>query len=63
MQATIRENDVYCRIEFEIIAGCKYNRTRFIMRTFCEKMTNSFRLTTGLAETIGMFTNLMEINI
>jgi len=47
--------------EFEIVAGCKYSRISLIMRTFCEKMTNSFRLTAGLA--IHMFTNLMDISI
>jgi len=34
-----------------------------IMRTFGEKLINSFRLTAGLAETIGKFTNLMQISI
>jgi len=42
----VRENDVYCGTDFEIITGCKCIRRSFTMGTlFCEKMTNTFGLT------------------
>jgi len=49
-------------VGLSLAASTAEQQLRF-MRIFCEEMVNSFMFTAGLPETIGMFTNLMQIRI